>query len=173
MSQQKVIIGAFRSFNHARDAIHRLEAAGISHNNISLIGPERARNEFAEIETKTMAAEGAGIGGAAGVAIGALAAGLTAVASIAIPGVGLLVAGPLVAALAGAGAGGMAGGVVGGLVGLGLTEHEAHFNTAVLKEGGYVVAVTTNDATDRKVASELLQHLSVKSEEINRAMAQV
>ena len=165
MSQQKVILGAFRSFSHARDAIHQMEMDGVSHDHISLVGPERARQEFAEIESKTRAGEGAGIGGAAGVAIGALAAGLTAVASIAIPGVGLLAAGPLVAALAGAGAGGMAGGVVGGLIGLGLTEHEAHFNTAVLKEGGYIVAVTTDDARERKVAADLLNRLSVKSEE--------
>lgn len=171
MTQQKVIMGAFRSLNQARDAIHQLEEDGVAHYNISLIGPERARDEFAQIEKKTKAAEGAGVGGAAGVAIGALAAGLTAVASLAIPGVGILAAGPLVAALAGAGAGGVAGGIVGSLVGLGLTEHEAHFNTSVLKEGGYIVAVTTEDERERKTAANLLGRLSVKSDQTTGAVA--
>lgn len=164
-------MGAFRSFSQASDAIHQIEAAGVAHHNISLIGPERARDEFAQIEKKTKAGEGAGIGGAAGIAIGALAAGLTAVASIAIPGVGILAAGPLVAALAGAGAGGVAGGVVGSLIGLGLPEHEAHFNTAVLKEGGYIVAVTTDDSRERKIASDVLNRLSVKSDETTGRVA--
>lgn len=173
MSKQKVLMGAFRTFNNAQDAIHQLELAGVSHSHISLVGPEAARDEFAQLEKKTKATEGAGIGGATGIAVGALAAGLTAVATIAIPGVGILAAGPLVAALAGAGAGGVAGGAVGALVGLGLTEHEAHFNTAVLKEGGYVVAVTTDDSAERKAASDLLERLAVKNDHTTGTTAHV
>ncbi len=173
MSKQKVLMGAFRSFNHAQDAIYQLETAGVSHGNISLVGPEQARDEFAQIEKKTKATEGAGIGGAAGVALGALAAGLTAVATIAVPGVGILAAGPLVAALAGAGAGGAAGGAVGALVGLGITEHEAHFNTAVLKEGGYIVAVTTDDSSESDKAAEIFDRLAVKNDKATGTTAQV
>ncbi len=166
-------MGAFRTFGNAQDAIYQLETSGVSHGHISLVGPESARDEFAQLEKKTKAAEGAGIGGGAGVALGALAAGLTAVASIAVPGVGILAAGPLVAALAGAGAGGAAGGAVGALIGLGMTEHEAHFNTAVLKEGGYIVAVTTDDADERKAAVKILDRLAVKSDKAKGTAAHV
>ena len=169
MSKQKVIMGAFRTFTQAESAIYELEAAGVHHGRISLIGPERARDEFARLEEKTKAAEGAGVGGAAGVAIGALAAGLTAVATFALPGVGLVAAGPLVAALAGAGAGGVAGGAIGTLIGLGIPEHEAKFNTAVLNEGGYIIAVTTDDADDRKKAADILDRRSEKSDQVTGA----
>lgn len=173
MSTEKVMMGAFRTFTDARDAIYALEAAGVNHGRISLVGPEQAKKEFAQIEKKTKAGEGAGIGGATGVALGALAAGLTAVASIAIPGVGILAAGPLVAALAGAGAGGVAGGAIGTLVGLGIPEHEAHFNTSVLKKGGYVVAVTSDDENEQRQASSVLNRLSVKSDETKGMAAHV
>lgn len=173
MSKQQVVMGAFRSFAVARDAIYAIESAGVPQHSISLVGPEHTRDEFAQLEKKTKAGEGAGIGGAAGVALGSLIAGLTAVAAVVVPGVGVLVAGPLVAALAGAGAGGVAGGVVGALVGLGITEHEAKFHTSVLKEGGYIVAVTSDDKHHIKRAEEILERLSVKSDKTTGTTAYV
>lgn len=173
MSKQQVVMGAFRSFAVARDAIHAIEVAGVPQDSISLVGPEHMRDEFAQLEKKTKVGEGAGIGGATGVALGSLIAGLTAVAAVVVPGVGVLAAGPLVAALTGAGAGGMAGGVVGALVGLGITEHEAKFHTSVLKEGGYLVAVTSDDKDQIKSAQEILKRMSVKSEKATGTTAHV
>ena len=57
--------------------------------------------------------------GAAGVAVGA---GLFALAGLSLSGLGLLAAGPAVAALAGGGVGAMVGSLVGGLVGYGFPE---------------------------------------------------
>ncbi len=58
----------------------------------------------------TNAAEVAGVGGAIGGTLGAVVAAFAAVGtSLAIPGLGLIVAGPLAAGIAGAGAGGAAG----------------------------------------------------------------
>lgn len=85
--------------------------------------------EFA-IETGTHAADGAGIGGAVGAALAAIAAVGT---SLAIPGLGLVVAGPLAAALAGAGAGGATGGLLGALIGAGIPEHRAKVYDAGLR----------------------------------------
>ena len=62
---------------------------------------------------------GAGVGGA----IGTPWVAVTAV--IAVPGVGVVAAGPLAAALAGVGAGALTGGLIGALVGLGMPEDRA------------------------------------------------
>ena len=66
-----------------------------------------------EFSHGTKAAEGLGKGSAIGGGVGAALAALFAVGtSIAIPGLGLVVAGPIAAALAGAGAGGVTGGLM-------------------------------------------------------------
>ena len=76
-----------------------------------------------QTELGTKAAEGAGIGGAIGGSLGAIAAAIAAVGTtIALPGLGLVIAGPLAAAIAGAGAGAATGGIVGALIGWGIPE---------------------------------------------------
>ena len=71
------------------------------------------------IKSGTHATEGVAEGGALGTAIGATVGAILALGtSIAIPGLGLIVAGPIIAAFAGGGAGAVAGGAIGGLVGL-------------------------------------------------------
>ena len=60
-----------------------------------------------EFKEGSKAAEGAGIGGGIGLGVGAaLGAVVAAATAIAIPGLGLVVAGPIAGAIAGAGAGG-------------------------------------------------------------------
>jgi hypothetical protein len=86
-------------------------------------------------ELGSKAAEGAGIGGAIGGAVGAILAAFTSTAAIAIPGVGLIAAGPIAAGLAGAGAGGLAGTIVGALVGAGIPEERARLHDERLKRG--------------------------------------
>ncbi len=68
--------------------------------------------QYADSELGNKAAEGAGVGGAIGGTVGAIAAAIAAIGtSLVLPGLGLVIAGPIAAALAGAGAGaGAAGG---------------------------------------------------------------
>ena len=80
----------------------------------------------AHTDHETKALKGAGTGAAIGGTAGAVLAAITAVGtSLVIPGLGLVIAGPLVAAFAGAGAGGTAGGLIGALVGHGIPEDRA------------------------------------------------
>ena len=72
---------------------------------------------------------------------GALAA-IAAAATVAVPGLGLLVAGPIAAALAGAGAGAVVGGGIGALVGAGIPEERVKEYESGLKEGGILMGVT-------------------------------
>ncbi len=53
-----------------------------------------------------------------------------------MPGLGLIIAGPLAAGLAGAGAGAATGGLIGALTGMGVPEEEATRYRDDIKDGG-------------------------------------
>ena len=81
-------------------------------------------------------------------AIGAVAAAIAAIGtSVALPGLGLVIAGPLAAAIAGAGAGAAGGGLVGALVGMGMPEERVKDYEEGVKNGGIMMGVhAKNDA---------------------------
>jgi uncharacterized protein YjbJ (UPF0337 family) len=106
-----------------------------------------------EFKQGTKAAEGAGVGGGIGMGVGAaLGAFLAAATSIAIPGLGLVVAGPIAGAIAGAGAGGATGSLLGLLFGSGIPEERAAEYDRGVREGGIVLGTR---AKDDKHAAEL------------------
>lgn len=143
-----VVTGIYETPNRAASAVQALEANGIPSEDISLlIGDNFDRDAFA-VQTHSKAAEGVAVGATTGAAVGALIAGLTAVGTIATGGAGLLVAGPIVAALAGAGTGATAGGVLGGLVGAGIPEHEVKHYEDALSKGSVLIGVTLDDDDD-------------------------
>ena len=121
--------------------------------------------EFA-MKKGTKVPEGAATGMTVGGVLGAVAAGLAAVGSITIPGLALVAAGPLVAALAGLGAGAAAGGLTGALIGLGIPEHEAKFFHKEIEKGGILVGVYAHE--DRiKLARDILD--AAGAERVGRA----
>lgn len=78
-----------------------------------------------------------------------IAAAVAAIGSnLVIPGLGLVVAGPLAAGLAGAGAGAGAGGLIGALVGWNIPEERVKHYEAGLKDGGILMGVTPRSADD-------------------------
>ncbi|HWI20416.1 MAG TPA: CsbD family protein [Vicinamibacterales bacterium] len=104
-----------------------------------------------ELSGGTKAAEGLGKGAAIGGGIGAALAALFAIGtSIAIPGLGLVVAGPIAAALAGAGAGGATGGLIGALIGAGIPEDRAREYERGLNEGGILIGTRYRDDAHAK-----------------------
>lgn len=146
----------FRAQNDAEDAIKALEKRGYQKEDVSVVMSDETRKRFAT-QTKgspsgsAKAAEGAAVGSVVGGAAGAIIAGILVVAApILIPGLGLLVAGPIVAALAGVGAGGITGGLIGSLVGVGIPESHAKIYELGIREGGVLISVqprTQEDAT--------------------------
>jgi uncharacterized protein YjbJ (UPF0337 family) len=99
-----------------------------------------------ELSSGTKAAEGFGKGSAIGGGVGAALAAIFAVGtSVAVPGLGLVVAGPIAAALVGAGAGGATGGLIGALIGAGIPEDRAKAYERGLKEGGIVIGTRARD----------------------------
>ena len=68
--------------------------------------------------------------------------------TIAIPGLGLVIAGPLAAAMAGAGAGAATGGIVGALIGWGIPEERVKEYDEGIREGGILMAVHPRNDED-------------------------
>jgi hypothetical protein len=102
-----------------------------------------------ETEIGTKAAEGAGKGSAIGGALGAIAGAIAAIGtSLVIPGLGIIIAGPLAVGLAGAGAGGIAGGIIGALVGAGIPEERAKLYESGIKKGNVVLGVHPRNEED-------------------------
>jgi hypothetical protein len=90
----------------------------------------------------TKAPEGAASGVMAGGIAGGVLGWLTGIGALVIPGLGpFLAAGPIVAALAGAGAVGALGGIIGALVGMGIPEYEARRYEGRIREGGILLSV--------------------------------
>jgi hypothetical protein len=139
----------------AETAVRELEAAGIPHDDISLIAPKGAAGEtrtFADNDGRASeAAEGAGKGAAAGGAIGAGAGLLAGLGLLAIPGLGPVVAAGWLASLAtgaavGAAAGGATGGILGALKDAGVPDDEANVYAEGVRRGATLVSVRTDQA---------------------------
>jgi uncharacterized protein YjbJ (UPF0337 family) len=154
-SKEHLVTGLYESPDHARKAYHDLTTRhGYKDNDISVVMTDETRKRHfgevkagTELKDGTKAAEGAGIGGGIGIGVGAALGALVAAAtSIAVPGVGLLVAGPIAGAIAGAGAGGATGTLLGALIGAGIPETRAVEYERGLKEGGIVLGTRARDA---------------------------
>jgi hypothetical protein len=143
----RMVTGMFTDRESAENAYNSLQEKGYSNEDINLVMSDETRKkhfsgEAGETEIGTKAMEGAGKGSAIGGTVGAIAGVIAALGtSIAIPGLGLVIAGPLAAGLAGAGAGGLTGGIIGALVGSGIPEARAKIYESGIKKGNIVLGV--------------------------------
>ena len=157
-----VIVGLFKDHDAAAGAIHTLEFEGVRADQISLVAGDGFEKETFAVRTHTKMPEGVAVGATTGAAAGAIVAGLTAVGVIATGGLGLIAAGPIVAALAGAGAGAAGGSILGGLVGLAIPEHEIkHYEDAVEK-GAVLVGVDCKDKDQRDAVKEIFERFDAE-----------
>ena len=155
MAENRMVTGLFNDRESAEYAYRSATERGYGKDDVNLVMSEDARHRHfhgdtdEQTELGSKAAKGAGIGAAVGGTVGAVLASLVAVgSSIAIPGLGLVVAGPLAAALAGAGAGGATGTIVGALIGSGIPEERVTHYEAGLENGGIVMGVTPRSEAD-------------------------
>ncbi len=155
-----LVTGLFKTRAAAEAAVDALMKRGYTREEISVLMSDATRNKEFAVETRTHAADGAGIGGAVGGTIGAVLAAIAAVGTnIALPGLGLVVAGPLAAALAGAGAGGATGGIIGALIGAGIPEHRAKVYDAGLRAGGILLGVEAKTDEEADKIERLLEDI--------------
>lgn len=149
-AKAKLVTGLFKSKIAAESAVDALLKRGFSRDDISVLMSDATRSKEFALQTRSHAADGLGIGGAVGGAVGAVLAAIAAVGTtLFLPGINLVIAGPIAAALAGAGAGGATGGLIGALIGAGIPEYRAKVYEAGLKGGGILIGVEA--ATDEEV----------------------
>ena len=105
---------------------------------------------------------------AVGGTLGAIIGGIAAIGTnLVLPGLGLVVWGPVAAALAGAGAGGLTGGLVGALIGHGIPEDDAKRYEEGINNGGVVMGVTPRSDEDASYLENDWK-TNYKSEYVNR-----
>ncbi len=154
----RTITRLFDTHADATDAVTRLEAAGVPHSDISLVGGHPATGTAAD--TTGEAAPAAGTGATIGTVIGGGAGLLAGLGSRAIPGSGPgVAAGWLIATLTGAGVGaavgGGAGGLVGALTGAGVSEDDAHVYAESVRRGGTLVTVRADETNAAMIEQTL------------------
>jgi len=152
------VFGIYPAREAVEGAVDHLRAAGFRSTDISVLFSENQGTKDFAHEKNTKAPEGTTTGVVSGGIAGGVLGWLTGIGALTIPGLGPLVAaGPLLAALAGAGALGAVGGIIGALVGLGIPEYEARRYEGRIREGGVLLSVHCDSSIWVKRAKELLE----------------
>jgi hypothetical protein len=153
-AEKGMLTGMFRDRRSAENVYNSMHDRGYTPDEINLVMSKETHDKYfsddlEETELGNKAAAGTGAGSAIGGTIGAIAGILAAVGtSIVIPGLGLVVAGPIAGGLAGAGAGGIAGGIIGALVGWGIPKERAKLYESGIKNGHIVMGVKPKNDED-------------------------
>lgn len=157
----RYLTGLFPDRDSAERAYQHTVERGYGQQDVNLVMSDATRSQHfgAEAgrttELGNKAAEGAGIGAGIGGTVGAIAAAVAAVGtSIALPGLGLVIAGPVAAALAGAGAGGAAGGLVGALIGWNIPEERIKAYEEGIQKGGILMGIRPKSDDDASYLEE-------------------
>jgi len=148
----RLMTGLFRDRESAEGAYRSLSSRGYGKDDVNLLMSDDTRKKYfsdSDTELGTKAWEDAGKGAAIGGGVGATLAAIAAIGTtLALPGLGLLIAGPIAAALAGGGAGALTGGLIGALVGHGIPEERAREYEKGIREGGIVLGVNPRNDED-------------------------
>ncbi len=160
MAKSKLVTGLFKNRIAAEAAVDAILKRGYTRDDISVLMSDATRSKEFALQAKSHVADGAGIGGALGGAVGAVLAAIAVVGStIVLPGLNLVIAGPIAAALAGAGAGAATGGVIGALIGAGIPEYRAKVYETGLKGGGILIGVEARADEEIGNLEELLESI--------------
>lgn len=158
------LFALFEKKSQLENAVKQLKQAGFAQNDISILLSNSSFDSEIRLENATKAPEGAFSGGAIGLVIGVALGWLTGVGILQIPGAGFFIsAGPLMAAVAGAGIGGTLGGMTGALVGLGIPEYEAKRYVGFVKGGGQLLSVHIDDEVLQTKANKILKSCNARS----------
>jgi hypothetical protein len=160
----KLVTGLFKSKVAAEAAVDAVLKRGFTRDDISVLMSDETRSKHFALQSRTHAADGLGIGAAAGGAVGAvLAAILAAGSTLFLPGLNLVIAGPIAAALAGLGAGGATGGLIGALIGAGIPEYRAKVYEAGIRGGGILLGIGSRSEEEIDRLEELLGELGAEN----------
>jgi hypothetical protein len=157
------VFGIFSTRTDVERTVDALRAEGFRNTDISVLYPLNVGTKDLAHEQASKAPEGVTTGAVSGAVLGGALGWLAGIGSLAIPGLGpFIAAGPILAALAGAGAGGAVGGLTGGLVGMGIPEYEAKRYEGRVKNGGILLSVHSDSSDWTKKARQVLENMGAK-----------
>ncbi len=154
----KKITAIFETSFEMEDALRKLGDIGITDNQIGVVMSDETHGKSFKFENRDKSDEGIAVGATAGGIVTGILAAVAGAGSIVIPGLNLVVAGPIVAGLAGVGVGAAAGGLVGGLIGLGIPEHEAKFYEGKVKAGHILLAIEAKDSDQASQVKKICEN---------------
>lgn len=147
---KKLLLGVFPKHEDADTALFHLKDTGIESEEISIIAREDKVKEYRSRESGGEAVVAGGL-------LGGIAGLLIAATPVVLPGVGILIAGPLTV-LTGLAMGAVTGGLLGALVDVGISESQARRFEKYIKEGGILLAVPVSEKTEAKARGILKEH---------------
>lgn len=153
-NKQNMLTGMFSDRESAEKAYQSLHSKGYTKDDVNLLmSDETRKRHFSDDQNTTelsnKVADDAGTGSLIGGTLGAIVGVIAAIGTtVLIPGLGLVIAGPIAAGLAGAGAGGITGGIIGALVGAGMPEERAKIYESGINEGNIVMGVHPRSQED-------------------------
>lgn len=158
------VTAVFKNRTTAEKAVDDLIEHGIRKKDISVLMSDSTKGKEFAMDINSKAPEGAAAGALAGGTLGAIAAGLTTVGTVAATtgGLGLLATGPIVGILAGGGAGAATGGIIGSLIGLGFNDTDIKLVDKDIQNGS--ILITTESAEEwRSDIKEIFERSGAKT----------
>ena len=152
----KMVTGLFKDSESVERAYEVISQRDYGTGDINVVMSDDTRRRYfsddRQINTELgrKVAEGGELGGPTGGRIGMIIPAIIAVGVVALPGLGLILAGPVAAALAAAGAAGLAVGLIGALSDWGIPEERAKQYETGIHDGGILLAVTPRSDEDAR-----------------------
>lgn len=157
----KRITALFYGVETAERAYEACAERGYEIGDVNVVMSDDTRRHFQEDDSEVTTllaqkkAEGGELGGPKGMDTGiAITIAAAVAAAVALPVLGFVAAGPLAAALTGAGAAGVAAGLVGALSDWGVPEERVRLYEAGISKGGVLMAVEAKSAEDARQIEE-------------------
>lgn len=153
-----VLLGLFADSKNAGSAVAELKEKGYI-KEISVLA-RNSKTDTDVYEVKQDVTEGAAVGATVGVATGLLAGLFSGISMVAVPGLGLLIGGPLAAllGLAGGVVGSVGGGLLGALIDFGVNEATAEVYDKAIQRNEVLIGVTTEESTVASVTDIMNKH---------------
>jgi hypothetical protein len=157
LGKNTAVFGIYPTYESLEGAVDALRSSGFRNTDVSFLMAENVGSKDLGHRKASKAPEGVVAGASSGVVLGGALGWLIGVGALIIPGFGpLIAAGPVVAALAGAGALGTAAGILGGLIGIGIPEYEARRYEGRVRDGGNLLSVHCDNTEWANLAKEIL-----------------
>jgi hypothetical protein len=151
-----MVTGLFKDSESVERAYAVVSQRGYGTADINVVMSDDARRRYFSDDRQVNTAlgrkveEGGELGGPTGATIGTLLPVLIAAGVVALPGLGLVLAGPVAVALAAAGTAGLAFGLIGALSDWGIPEQRAKQYEAGIHDGGILMGVRPRSDEDAR-----------------------